>query len=101
VDAIPRPVVASLQLRKNNILDHGGQILKERNLLEIKRYKIFLIGSSFWLLAYFRDGHELPFIVRVHEIDEAVFLGKPFGEGCVLSLVECNCLRVRMARIAL
>ena len=101
MDYVINRVVFSLQIVEYNIFNYIGQSSKDRHLLKIQGYKVFLVRCSAILLAYLRYRHHFGFIVLIHEIDEALLLDEPFGELTVLFLtnIQCLCVGVPMTML--
>jgi hypothetical protein len=94
VDYLVNRIVLRLQIVEYYIFDHIRQPPEDSNLLQIERYKVFLIRSPRLLLADLGDRHHLGFVVLVHEVDEPLLLDEPLGELAILLLANVERLRV-------
>ena len=62
---------------EQNFHDSWGQLLENRDLLEIERDKIFLIWFLVGFLADFGNGHQLLLIILIHELEKILALSQP------------------------
>ena len=83
-------IVTSSYVWKNDLVDHVGKTGENRDFLQVKRNEISLIWCSIGLLTYFWDGHEFVLIVFIHEVNEPLFLGKPWRKVIVFILAEVD-----------
>ena len=88
VDHLPCFYVHCSYFAEDEVDHHRRQFVEEGVLLQVQTYEIFLIGSSFLFLAYFGNGHQFLLVVFVHEIEEILSFGEPFGVQFLLFVLE-------------